>query len=179
MRSDFFALQPEGQEEPSELERLPWQCLHCAHVRIPQDVDKPRAFRAMATHMLTCAQGLELPAYGRRCPGFTRAQMTKGNNERQKATNGLPSSADCCTMGAPKNTDRHTKSLPFLPKKEKILVHILHMSTPARILARCLVHIRADHNVRGPARARRPIGGRGALLDLPFFFFPNTEVFHV
>ena len=143
-----------------EIFRLPFLCRHCVHTMEPGKV--------------SCVQGLELPAYGGFYAGFTRTRKTDSNERPQKA---LPSSVDCCTMGAPKNTDRHTKSLPFLPKKEKILAHILHMSTPARILARCLVHIRADHNVRGPARARRPIGGRGALLDLPFLFFPNTEVF--
>lgn len=85
MRSDFFALQPEGQEEPSELERLPWQCLHCAHVRIPQDVDKPRAFRAMATHMLTCARGLALPGYARLCSFFLPTRTTHSTREAANA----------------------------------------------------------------------------------------------
>ena len=163
MRREIFRLERvEGGDQVRRPFRLPCLCQYCAH--------------ALEPGKLFCAQGLELPQYGGFCHAFTLARKTGSHERPQKA---LPSSVDCCTMGAPKNTDRHTKSLPFLPKKEKILAHILHMSTPARILARCLVHIRADHNVRGPARARRPIGGRGALLDLPFFFFPNTEVFHV
>lgn len=170
MRREIFRLERvEGGDQVRRPFRLPCLCQYCAHAATPRN-EAGKEY---------CTQGLELPQYGGFCHGFTRTQKTSGNERPQQATNGLPSSADCCTMGAPKNTDRHTKSLPFLPKKEKILAHILHMSTPARILARCLVHIRADHNVRGPARARRPIGGRGALLDLPFFFFPNTEVFHV
>ena len=178
MRSDFFALEPEGQGEPSELERLPWQCLHCAHVRIPQDVDKPRAFRAMATHMLTCAQGLELPQYGRRCPGFTRAKMTKGNERPQQATNGLPSSADCCTMGAPKNSTRLHKGLSDFPRAGRTLVTAFADFT-CRFFGQVFSHIGQICNVRGPARARRSRTDRGALQICPFYFPKQYEVFNV
>ena len=143
-----------GRKLTGWLLALPWPCLSCAHVRFAQDVDSPRSFRALAMRMLTCAQGLELPQYGRRCPGFTRSQKTSGNKRTQQATNGLPSSADCCTMGAPINYVRRHKSLSDFPRVGRMLVlHLL--STPARILAGCFAHIGQICNVRGPVRARR------------------------
>ena len=149
---------------------LPWHCLSCVHVRIPQDVDSPRAFRALATHKVACAQGRELPQYGRRCPGFTRAKTTKGNERPQQATNGLPSSADCCTIRAPENLVRRHKSLSDFPRAGRMLAHILHTSTPASILARCSVilgQIATSGNPRGPAASLGPGSVASALFLFP------------
>lgn len=156
---------------------LPWHCLSCAHVRIPQDVDSPRAFRALATHKVACAQGRELPQYGRRCPGFTRAKTTKGNERPQQATNGLPSSADCCTIRAPENYARRHKSLSDFPRVGRMLVlHLL--STPADFSARCL-HILGRLQRLGsreaPAVSHRP----GSVVACPFCFPILCEVQNV
>ena len=176
MRSDFFALEPEGQGEPSELERLPWQCLHCAHARSPQDVDKPRGFRALATHKVTCAQGLELPAYGRLCPGLTRAGKTYSNERPQKA---LTSCAHCGGMEAPKNITRLHKSLSDSPKSRENPCHSAFADFTCRVFGQVFSHIGQVCNVRGPARARRSRDDRGALQICPFLFPKHHEVFNV
>lgn len=211
----------------------PWLCLSCAHVHLAEDVDSPRAVRALATHLLACSHGRDLPGYGvpctfflparmmqrtwdaqarkpvrlpflcrycvhasqlhalelgklfcthglehsahgRPCPGFTRARKTDDNERPQKA---LPSSADCCTMGAPNQVRRH-KSLSDFPRVGRMLVlHLL--STPARRLARRL-HILAGFTTSDfSVRDRRLHLSRGALCTLPFLFPKSSEVSHV
>lgn len=176
MRSDIDRLYATGGRElTQELLRLPWICLHCAHVRLAQDVDRPRGFRALATGKVTCAQGLELPAHGRLCPGFTLARKTDGNERPQKA---LPSSVDCCTMGAPKNTTRRHKGLSDFPRAGRTLVTAFADFT-CRFFGQVFAHIGQVCNVRGPARARRSRSGRGALQACPFLFPKHYEVQNV
>ncbi len=70
-----------GRDLTQELLRLSWQCLCCAHVHLAQDVDRPRAFRALATHKLACARGLALPGYGVLCASFLPARMMHSPRE--------------------------------------------------------------------------------------------------
>ena len=72
-----------GRKLTWELLALPWLCKHCAHARIPQDVDRPRAFRALATHKVACARGRALPGYGVLCASFLPARMMHTSREAQ------------------------------------------------------------------------------------------------
>ena len=180
MRSEIERLEAVGGPELTrELLRLLWQCFQCDHVRFAQDVDKPRAFRALAAGRLYCAQGLELPAYGRLCPGLTRARKTDNNERPQQATNGLPSSADCCTMGAPKNRTRLHKGLSDSPKSRENSCYTAFADFTCRAIGQVFSHIGQVCNVRGPARARRSRSDRGALQACPFLFPKQNEVFNV
>ena len=74
-----------GRKLTWELLALPWLCKHCAHVRIPQDVDKTRTFRALATHKVACARGLALPGYARLCSSFLPTRTTHSTREAANA----------------------------------------------------------------------------------------------
>ncbi len=160
MRRKIFRLEPVDQGEGRNSFRLPFLCRHCVHT--------------MEHGKLFCVQGLELPAYGGFCAGFTLARKTDSNERPQKA---LPSSVDCCTMGAPNQVRRH-KSLSDFPRVGRMLVlHLL--STPARRLARRL-HILAGFTTSDfSVRDRRLHLSRGALCTLPFLFPKSSEVFNV
>ena len=223
-----------GAELARHMTGWPWLCLYCAHVHLAEDVDSPRAVRALATHMLACSHGRALPGYGvpctsflparmqragdaqarkpvrlpflcrycvhasqlhalelgklfcthglehsahgRPCPGFTRARKTVSNEKHTQATNGLLSSADCCTMKSP-NNERLCKSLSDSPRAGRMLVlHLL--STPAGMLARCL-HILAGFTTSDIREDRRLLVSRGALCALPFLFPRITRFSHV
>lgn len=226
-----------GAELARHMTGWPWLCLSCAHVHLAEDVDSPRAVRALATHKLACSHGRALPgygvpctsflparmmqrardaqarkpvrlpflcrycvhasqlhalelgklycthglehsAYGRSCPGFTRARKTVSNEKHTQATNGLLSSADCCTMEAPKNTTRRHKGLSDFPRAGRTLVTAFADFT-CRAIGQVFSHIGQVCNVRGPARARRSRSGRGALQACPFLFPKHYEVFNV
>ena len=165
-RSRLYAVG--GRKLTGWLLLLPWHCLSCAHVRIPQDVDSPRALPALAAHMLTCPQGLELPQYGRRCPGFTRSQTTSGNQRTQQATKGLPSSADCCTMKAPEKLVRLHKGLSDFPRAGRTLVTAFAVYA-CRFCGQVFAHIGQVTTSDFP----RGIGGltsAGERCNLPFSF---------
>lgn len=171
MRSDIDRLEAVGGPElTQELLRLSWLCLCCAHVHLAQDVDRPRAFRALATGKVTCAQGLELPTHGRLCPGFTLARKTDGNERPQKA---LPSSVDCCTIGAPKSTKRRSKSLSNSPRVGKILVTAFADFT-CRFFGQVFAHI-GQITTSGDPRGPGGFLVAGERCDLSFFIFPNTK----
>lgn len=74
-----------GRKLTWELLALPWLCKHCAHARIPQDVDRPRAFRALAMRKMTCARGLALPGYARLCTSFLPTKTTHSTREAAHA----------------------------------------------------------------------------------------------
>ena len=74
-----------GRKLTWELLALPWLCKHCAHACIPQDVDRPRAFRALATRKMTCARGLALPGYARLCSSFLPTRTTHSTREAANA----------------------------------------------------------------------------------------------
>lgn len=176
MRSDIDRLEAVGGPElTQELLRLSWLCLCCAHVHLAQDVDRPRAFRALATGKVTCAQGLELPTHGRLCPGFTRTRKTDSNERPQKA---LPSCVACDIMGAPENYARLCKSLSDFPRAGKILVILHLLSTPARKLARrlhILGRLQRPGSREAPAVSHRP----GSVVACPFCFPILCEVQNV
>lgn len=154
MRRKIFRLEPVDQGEGRNPFRLPCLCQYCAH--------------ALEPGKLSCVQGLELPAYGGFCAGFTLARKTDGNERAQKA---LPSCEACRIMRAPKNTKRRSKSLSNSPRVGKILVTAFADFT-CRFFGQVFAHIRADRNVRGPVRA----GGflvAGERCDLSFFYFPE------
>lgn len=132
--------------------RLPFLCRHCT--------------RALAAGKVTCAQGLELPAYGGFCHAFTLAKKTDNNERPQKA---LPSCVACDIMGAPKNTKRRSKSLSDSPRVGKILVTAFADFT-CRFFGQVFAHIGQICNVREPVRTRRLLSGRGALQICPFSF---------
>ena len=176
MRSEIERLEAVGGPElTQELLRLLWQCWNCDHVRFAQDVDRPRAFRALATHKVACARGLELPAYGRLCPGLTRGGKAYSNERPQKA---LPSCVACDIMGAPKNTTRLHKGLSDFPRVGRTLVTACADFT-CRFFGQVFSHIGQICNVRGPVRARRSRSGRGALQICPFSFPKHYGVFNV
>lgn len=177
MRSEIERLEAVGGPElTQELLRLLWQCWNCDHVRFAQDVDKPREFRALATHKVTCAQGRELPAYGRLCPGLTRGGKAYSNERPQKA---LPSCVACDIMGTPKNTTRLHKGLSDSPKSRKNSCYTAFADFTCRFFGQVFSHIGQICNVRGPVRARRSRCGRGALQICPFSFPKHNEVSHV
>ena len=154
-----------GRKLTWELLALPWLCKHCAHARIPQDVDRPRAFRALATGKVTCAQGLELPTHGRLCPGFTRTRKTDSNERPQKA---LPSCVACDIMGAPKNTTRRHKGLSDFPRAGRTLVTAFAVYA-CRFCGQVFAHIGQVTTSDFP----RGIGGltsAGERCNLPFSF---------
>lgn len=74
-----------GRKLTWELLALPWLCKHCAHARIPQDVDRPRTFRALATHKVACARGLALPGYARLCSSFLPTRTMPSTREAANA----------------------------------------------------------------------------------------------
>ena len=158
MRRKIFRLEPVDQGEGRNPFRLPCLCQYCAH--------------ALEPGKLSCVQGLELPAYGGFCAGFTLARKTDGNERAQKA---LPSCEACRIMRAPKNTKRRSKSLSNSPRVGKILVTAFADFT-CRFFGQVFAHIGQICNVRGPVRARRLLTGRGALQICPFSF-PNSKRF--
>lgn len=82
MRSDIERLYAMGGRElTQELLRLSWPCLSCAHARLAKDVDRPRAFRALATHKVACARGRALPGYGVLCASFLPVKMMHSPRE--------------------------------------------------------------------------------------------------
>ena len=86
MRSELFRLYAVGGRKLTGwLLSLPWLCRHCAHVRLAQDVDRPRAFRALATHKVACARGLALPGYARLCSSFLPTRTTHSTGEAANA----------------------------------------------------------------------------------------------
>ena len=74
-----------GRKLTWELLALPWLCKHCAHACISQDVGRPRAFRALATHKVACARGLALPGYARLCTSFLPTRTTHSTREAANA----------------------------------------------------------------------------------------------
>lgn len=74
-----------GRKLTWELLALPWLCKRCAHARIPQDVDRPRTFRALAMRKMTCARGLALPGYARLCTSFLPTKTMPSTGEAAHA----------------------------------------------------------------------------------------------
>ena len=180
MRSKFFYLKFVDRKEPYRL-RLSRLCFHCAYVRWTLDKERALSFGTpkRAMHTISCTQGLLFPLHNGYCPGFTPApKKTKGNKRTREATNGLPSSADCCTMGAPKNSTRLHKGLSDFPRAGRTLVTAFADFT-CRFFGQVFSHIGQICNVRGPARARRSRTDRGALQICPFYFPKQYEVFNV
>lgn len=153
---------------------LPWHCLSCAHVRIPQDVDNPRAFRALATHKVACAQGRELPQYGRRCPGFTRAKTTKGNERPQQA---LPFDALCSIVKAP-NLTSPDRRLALATQPAKALCtsnQTIGLAAHAVKVLSILAGLQCPGTREDPAASLEP----GSIASLPFLFPRSNEVHNV
>ena len=144
-----------------EIFRLPFLCRHCVHTMEPGKV--------------SCVQGLELPAYGGFCAGFTLARKTDGNERPQKA---LPSCEACRIMRAPKNNARRHKSLSDFPRAGKILVILHLLSTPARTLAR-RVHILGRLQRPGSREAPAVSHWPGSVVACPFYFPKQCEVQNV
>lgn len=161
MRRKIFRLEPVDQGEGRNSFRLPFLCRYCAHALEPGKV--------------SCVQGLELPAYGGFCAGFTRARKTDSNERPQKA---LPSCEACRIMGAPKNSTRLHKGLSDFPRAGRTLVTAFADFT-CRFFGQVFAHIGQICNVRGPARARRSRTDRGAFQICPFYFPKQYEVFNV
>ena len=74
-----------GRKLTGWLLALPWPCLSCAHARLAKDVDRPRAFRALATHKVACARGLALPGYARLCTSFLPTRTMPSTGEAANA----------------------------------------------------------------------------------------------
>lgn len=162
MRRKIFRLEPVDQGEGRNPFRLPFLCRHCTH--------------ALEHGKMFCVQGLELPAYGGFCAGFTIARKTDSNERPQKA---LPSCVACDIMGAPKNIARLHKSLSDSPKSRKNPCLSAFADFTCRFFGQVFSHIGQICNVRGPARARRSRYDRGALQICPFLFPKHSEVFYV
>lgn len=178
MRSDLLAVLAEraGTAMKRHLQELPWLCLSCEHCQVDEGVPAPQVIRALSNGSLTCALSLPLPCGGRPCDGFCPYRERDSNKKHTQATNGLPSSVDCCTMGAP-NTKRRHKSLSDSPRAGKILVTAFAVYA-CRFFGQVFAHIGQICNVRGPVRARRLLCGRGTLQICPFSFPEHKEVFN-
>lgn len=176
MRSDIDRLEAVGGPElTQELLRLSWLCLCCAHVHLAQDVDRPRAFRALATGKVTCAQGLELPTHGRLCPGFTLARKTDGNERPQKA---LPSSVDCDIMEAPNLTSPDRRLAIATQPAEALYTTInqtIGLAAHAVKALSILAGLQCPGSREAPAVSLEP----GSIVSLPFCFPRSNEVQNV
>lgn len=160
MRRKIFRLEPVDGRTDRPF-RLPFLCRYCAHALEPGKV--------------SCVQGLELPAYGGFCAGFTLARKTDSNERPQKA---LTSCARCGGMGTPINNTRLHKGLSGSPRFGRTLVAAFAVYA-CRLFGQVFAHIGQICNVRGPARARRSRVDRGALQICPFSFPEQHEVFNV
>lgn len=159
MRREIFRLERvEGGDQVRRPFRLPCLCQYCAHAATPRN-EAGKEY---------CTQGLELPQYGGFCHGFTRSQKTSGNERPQQATNGLPSSADCCTMKAPEKLVRLHKGLSDFPRAGRTLVTAFAVYA-CRFCGQVFAHIGQVTTSDFP----RGIGGltsAGERCNLPFSF---------
>ena len=154
---------------------LPWHCLSCVHVRFAQDVDRPRAFRALATGKVTCAQGLELPAYGGFCAGFTLARETDSNERPQKA---LPSCEACDIMEAPNLTSPDRRLAIATQPAEALYTTInqtIGLAAHAVKALSILAGLQCPGSREAPAVSLEP----GSIVSLPFCFPRSNEVQNV
>ena len=159
MRREIFRLERvEGGDQVRRSFRLPCLCQYCAHAATPRN-EAGKEY---------CTQGLELPQYGGFCHGFTRTRKTDSNERPQMATNGLPSSADCCTMKAPEKLVRLHKGLSDFPRAGRTLVTAFAVYA-CRFCGQVFAHIGQVTTSDFP----RGIGGltsAGERCNLPFSF---------
>lgn len=176
MRSDIDRLYAYGGRKLTGwLLALPWQCLRCAHVHLAQDVDRPRGFRALTTGKVTCAQGLELPAYGRHCPGFTCAEKTDSDKRPQKA---LPSCEACDIMEAPNLTSPDRRLAIATQPAEALYTTInqtIGLAAHAVKALSILAGLQCPGSREAPAVSLEP----GSIVSLPFCFPRSNEVQNV
>lgn len=175
MRSEIKRLYAVGGKKlTGKLLVLPWQCFQCDHVRFAQGVNKPRGFRALAAGRLDCSQGLELPAYGRLCPGLTLARKTAGNERPQKA---LPFDALCSIVKAP-NLTSPDRRLALATQPAKALCtsnQTIGLAAHAVKVLSILAGLQCPGTREDPAASLEP----GSIASLPFLFPRSNEVHNV
>ena len=160
MRRKIFRLEPVDQGEGRNSFRLPFLCRHCAHALEPGKV--------------SCVQGLELPAYGGFCAGFTLARKIDSNERPQKA---LPFDALCSIVKAP-NLTSPDRRLALATQPAKALCtsnQTIGLAAHAVKALSILAGLQCPGTREDPAASLEP----GSIASLPFLFPRSNEVHNV
>ncbi len=165
MRREIFRLEPVDQGEGRNSFRLPFLCGCCTHASEASPMEHGKMF---------CVQGLELPAYGGFCHGFTRTRKTDSNERPQKA---LPFDALCSIVKAP-NLTSPDRRLALATQPAKALCtsnQTIGLAAHAVKVLSILAGLQCPGTREDPAASLEP----GSIASLPFLFPRSNEVHNV